>query len=153
MGGKSARKGRKARGPRGTRGTEDGDRKGRPPGDERPEAPWGKFPLMEIAVMAGLVMIGVGLFSGNPALLLGGLLVASVGGLELALREHLAGYRSHTTLISFVGAVGSACIGLFGLGLDVRISLAVGVVVFALLFALLRRTFINASGGLSYRIR
>ena len=130
-----------------------GDRNGPPPGNARPEAPWGRFPLMEIAVMAGLVMIGIGLFSGSPALLLGGLLVASVGGLELALREHFAGYRSHTTLIAFVGAVGSACLAFFAIGLDVRFSLAIAVFVFALMFALLRRTFINASGGLSYRIK
>lgn len=108
---------------------------------------------MEIAVFAGLVMIGIGLFGGQPALLLGGLLVASVGGLELAVREHLAGYRSHTTLLAFVGAVGSSCLAFFAIGLDVRFSLAIGVLLFALLFALLRRAFIKASGGLSYRIR
>lgn len=108
---------------------------------------------MEIAVFSGLVMIGIGLFGGSPALLLGGLLVASVGGLELALREHLAGYRSHTTLLAFVGAIASACLCLFALGLDFRLSLAIAVFVFALLFALLRRVFIRASGGLSYRIR
>ena len=137
--GKSSRKKAEAEGPR--------------PGDDRPDAPWGKFPLMEIAVFAGLVMIGIGLFGGSPVLLLGGLLVASVGGLELAVREHLAGYRSHTTLLAFVGAVASACLAFFAVGLDVRFSLAVGVVLFALLFALLRKVFINASGGLSYRIR
>lgn len=147
MGRQSAKKARKS----GGKGR--ADRKDARPGEGRPEAPWGKFPLMEIAVMAGLIMIGIGLFSGSPALLLGGLLIASVGGLELSLREHLAGYRSHTTLLAFVGGVGSACLCLFGLGLDIRISLAVGVVAFALLFTLLRRAFINASGGLSYRIR
>ena len=124
-----------------------------PRADQRPEAPWGRFPLMEIAVLAGLVMVGIGLFGGSPAMLLGGLLVASVGGLELSLREHFAGFRSHTTLLSFVGAVGSACLGLFALGLDLRISFAIGVVVFALLFGLLRRAFMSASGGLRYRIR
>lgn len=147
MGRQSSKKARK--GGKGQRG----ERKGAPPADGRPEAPWGKFPLMEIAVMAGLVLIGIGLFSGRPAFLLGGLLVASVGGLELAVREHLAGYRSHTTLLSFVGGVASACIALFAAGLDVRFSLAIGILAFALLFALLRRAFINASGGLSYRIR
>lgn len=143
MGRKSAKKASKTR-----KGEPTG-----PSGDGRPEAPWGKFPLMEIAVMAGLVMIGIGLFGGSPTLLLGGLLVASVGGLELALREHFAGYRSHTTLLAFVAAVGSACVGFFAIGLDIRFSLAVGVLVFALAFTLLRRAFINASGGLSYRIR
>ena len=96
--------GRKSAAKPGKGGGKKGDAKGPRPGDGRPEAPWGKFPLMEIAVFAGLVMIAIGLVGGSPALLLGGLLVASVGGLELALREHLAGYRSHPTLLAFVAS-------------------------------------------------
>jgi hypothetical protein len=155
MGRKSAKKANrtsKASG-KGTGATPEDGRKGPSRVDGRPEAPWGRFPLMEIAVLVGLIMIGIGLFTGSPVLLLGGLLVASVGGLELSLREHFAGYRSHTTLLAFVAGVGSACLCLFGFGLDVRYSFAVGVFVFAILFALLRRAFISASGGLSYRIR
>ena len=33
-----------------------------------------------------------------------GLVIASLGGGELALREHLAGYRSHTSLLAGVAA-------------------------------------------------
>ena len=33
-----------------------------------------------------------------------GLALASLGGLELAVREHLAGYRSHSSLIAGVAA-------------------------------------------------
>ena len=77
-------------------------------GDGRPPAPWGNFPLTQLAVLAGLILIGIGLFTGDPALLLGGLLLGSLGGLELSLREHFAGFRSHTTLLAGVGAVAVA---------------------------------------------
>ena len=33
-----------------------------------------------------------------------GLVLASLGGVELALREHLAGYRSHSALLAGVAA-------------------------------------------------
>ncbi len=122
-------------------------------GDSRPPAPWGNFPLTQLAVLAGLVLIGIGLFRGDPALLLGGLLLGSLGGLELSLREHFAGFRSHTTLLAGVGAVAVALFGWFGAGLPFAVSLGLAAAAFAGLFYLLRRTFIRASGGLPYRIR
>ena len=122
-------------------------------GDGRPPAPWGNFPLTQLAVLAGLILIGIGLFTGDPALLLGGLLLGSLGGLELSLREHFAGYRSHTTLLSGVGAVVVALLTWFGAGLPFAISLGLAAAAFIGLFYLLRRAFIKASGGLSYRIR
>lgn len=123
------------------------------PRDERPPAPWGSFPLTQLAVLAGLILIGVGLFSGDPAILLGGLLLGSLGGLELSLREHFTGYRSHTTLLAGVGAVAVALVAWFAIGLPFPVSVAAAALSFAGLFYLLRKAFIKASGGLSYRIR
>jgi hypothetical protein len=77
--------------------------------DERPPAPWGSFPLIEIIVLIALVMLGVGLFMGGsrgPVLLVTGLALGSLAGLELSIREHFAGYRSHTMLLA--GAAGIA---------------------------------------------
>jgi len=121
--------------------------------DERPPAPWGSFPLTQLAVFAGLILIGAGLISGDPALLLGGLLLGSLGGLELSLREHFGGYRSHTTLLAAVGAVAVALLTWFVAGLPFAVSVTVAAGVFAGLFYLFRRAFIKASGGLPYRIR
>lgn len=122
-------------------------------GDERPPAPWGSFPLTQLAVLAGLILIVVGLVTGDPALLLGGLLLGSLGGLELSLREHFAGYRSHTTLLAAVGAVAVALVTWFMIGLPFAVSVGLAAGAFVLLFLVLRQAFIRASGGLSYKIR
>ena len=37
--------------------------------DERPPAPWGSFPLAELTVLAGLVLLAIGFFSGSPTAL------------------------------------------------------------------------------------
>jgi hypothetical protein len=121
--------------------------------DERPPAPWGAFPLAELVVLAGIVLLVIGLVGGNPTALAVGVTLGALGGLEVSLREHLAGYRSHTTLLAgtvFVLVVGS----LFYLaGLILAICLAAGALAFAAAFLLLRRSFQRASGGLSFKVR
>jgi hypothetical protein len=120
--------------------------------DERPPAPWGSFPLAELTVLAGIVMLAVGIVGDSRAALGVGLVLGALGGLEVSVREHIAGYRSHTTLLAatlFVVVVG----GLQYLaGLALPISLALGGLAFAASFIALRRTFQRASGGLSFRI-
>lgn len=120
--------------------------------EERPPAPWGDFPLAELTVLAGLVALAIGVIGAHPTLLGVGVVLAGLGGLEVAAREHFAGYRSHTTLLAgtvFVLVTG----GLFYLaGLILAICLGVGAVAFAAAFFLLRRAFQRASGGLSYRL-
>jgi hypothetical protein len=122
------------------------------PGEERPPAPWGSFPLAELTILAGIVMLGVGLFGGGPTALGIGVVLAGLGGLEVAVREHFAGYRSHTTLLS--GAVFVLVVaGLFYLaGLILAICLGVAAAAFIASFLALRRAFQRASGGLSYKI-
>ena len=80
--------------------------------EERPEAPWAPFPLVELLVLAGLAMIVVAFFTDgrtSTALLVVGLSLGSLAGLELSIREHFGGYRSHTSLLA--GAAGVAVIG------------------------------------------
>jgi len=119
--------------------------------DERPPAPWGSFPLAELTVLAGIIALIVGIVSQNPTAIGVGVVVAGLGGLEVSLREHLAGYRSHTTLLAgvvFVLVTG----GLFYLaGLILATCLIVGGVAFAISFYFLRRAFQRASGGLSFK--
>ena len=72
--------------------------------DERPKAPWHPFPLVELAVLAGIVLLVLGLLDYGSdrgrAMLVCGMLLGSLGGLDTALREHFAGYRSHTTVLA-----------------------------------------------------
>jgi hypothetical protein len=128
--------------------------KGSPKGktEERPPAPWGNFPLAELTVLAGIVALVVGIVGKNPTALGVGVVLAGLGGLEVAVREHFAGFRSHTTLLAgtvFVLVVG----GLFYLaGLILAICLAIGAAAFLAAFLALRRTFQRASGGLSFKL-
>lgn len=121
-------------------------------GDERPPAPWGSFPLAELTVLAGIVILVVGFVTANPTAIGVGLVLGSLGGLELSAREHFAGYRSHTTLLAgtaFVLAVGALY---FVAKLVLIACLAAGAAVFLAAFFALRRAFRRASGGLTYRI-
>jgi hypothetical protein len=119
--------------------------------DERPPAPWGSFPLAELTVLAGIVALAIGLIGQIPTAIGVGVVLGGLGGLEVSVREHFAGYRSHTTLLAgaaFVLVVG----GLFYLAnLILAVCLAAGAVVFVAAFLALRRAFQRASGGLSFR--
>lgn len=121
--------------------------------DEAPPAPWGKFPLVELCVLLSLILIGVGLFSGGRrgfTILAGGLGLGSLAALELVIREHLAGYKSHSTLISAVLAVAAGAIMFFA-RLPQVIFLPVAAAVFATGFWALRQLFKRRSGGMSFR--
>lgn len=121
--------------------------------DERPPAPWGSFPLAELTVLAGIVVLVVGVVGASPTAIGVGVVLAGLGGLEVSVREHFAGYRSHTTLLAgtvFVLVTG----GLFYLaGLILAICLAAGAAAFLAAFLALRRAFQSASGGLSVKVR
>ena len=72
---------------------------------ERPPSPFGGFPVSEIAILAGLVAVVVWLIRGGTATLVVGLVVCTLGVLEVTAREHFSGYRSHTTLLAAMPAV------------------------------------------------
>jgi hypothetical protein len=122
------------------------------PGDDRPPALWGSFPLAELTILAGIVALVVGLFGGGPTAIGIGIALAGLGGMEVAIREHLAGYRSHTTLLA--GAVFVLVVALlfYAAGQLLAVALAIGAVAFALAFLGLRRVFQRASGGLSFKV-
>lgn len=120
--------------------------------DERPPAPWGSFPLAELVIFAGIVALIVGLAGQNPTAIGLGVVLAGLGGLEVAIREHFAGYRSHTTLLAGAVFVVTVAIVFYVAHQILAVALAVGAVAFALAFYLARRAFQRASGGLSFRI-
>ena len=102
---------------------------------DRPPAPWGSFPLIEIMVLVALVLLLVGFVfvkgSQGAVMIAVGVALGALAGLELSIREHFAGYRSHTLLLA--GFASAAVLGfLFYVGPDSLSSgarLAIGAAV------------------------
>lgn len=117
----------------------------------RPPAPWDPFPLTELLVFVGIVfmvagaIIGIGTDAGRVVAAIG-LGSACLGGLDNAIREHIAGYRSHATLLA--GVLVAAVIAItsaFALEVPVRLALALGLG--TIVFFALRRVYLARSGG------
>ena len=122
--------------------------------DERPKAPWHPFPLVELCVLVGLVLIVLGFLDfasdrGRLMLLLG-MVLASLAGLDTAGREHFAGFRSHSTVLAGLPAVAVAGAGFFA-GAPWILVLVAPVLTFVAAFVLLRNAFRRRSGGSSFR--
>jgi hypothetical protein len=126
----------------------------RRPTSERPQPPWGSFPLSELVIFLGLVLIiwGAARGSGGEEMLAAGLVIASLGGGELALREHMGGYKSHSALLAGVAAFIAVTVVALGLGpVKIWALLLVGAAVFAGTFYAMRELFKRRSGGLGFR--
>jgi len=122
--------------------------------DEAPKAPWSPFPLVELCILIGLVLIVWGFVGGGSrrGVLLGcGFALVSLAALELSIREHFAGYRSHSSLLAGAAAVVADVPLFFLTSLRQEILLGVGIVVFAVCFTALRRAFRRRTGGTSFR--
>jgi len=120
--------------------------------DERPSAPWGNAPLAELVIFAGIVALAIGVIGGHPTAIGVGVALAGLGGLEVAIREHFAGYRSHTTMLAGAAVVLTTGLLFYAADQILAVALAIGAVAFLIVFFLARRAFQRASGGLSYRV-
>lgn len=121
----------------------------------RPEPPWGKFPLSELVVLVAVVMLFAGFFVGPPRgpLLLGtGLVLGALAGLELALREHLAGYRSHTMLIAGFAGMVTLAVSAAALKLPLIACAGMGLVVAGIAGWRLALLFRARSGGALFKV-
>jgi Flp pilus assembly protein TadB len=88
----------------------------------------------------------------SRTLLAGGAALGSLGGLELSIREHFAGYKSHTTMLSAAaGVVTMVVLVLVVHPIVLWILLLCGVGVFAVCFWLFREAFKKRSGGVGFR--
>ena len=125
---------------------------GRTRAEDRPPPPWGSFPLTELLVLIALVLFVWGIVAKRPVLIFVGLTIGSVGGLELSIREHFGGFRSHTTLLSGALALIVVVAMLFAAGrVPVVLVLVVAAAVFAGAFSVLRQAFRRRSGGVGFR--
>jgi len=129
--------------------------RGRPSIDDRPPAPWGSFPLSELTILIGIVLIIGGFFvsgSRGPIVSVAGLVLGSLGGLEISVREHFAGYRSHSLLLA--GALAMLTVTVIALVAGkvlIPILLGAGLIAFGAGFVVLREAFKRRSGGVSFR--
>ena len=122
--------------------------------DEAPRSPWHPFPLVELSIFAGLVLVIVGFVSdpGEPrtTLLFGGIALISIASLELSVREHFAGYRSHTALLAGAAAL-LVAVPLWFSPVPQEAILVVAVLVALGAFRALRSVFERRAEGMSWR--
>jgi hypothetical protein len=130
------------------------------PAGERPPPPWHPLPLSEILILFGALGVVVGFLraagasSVNSALsrggaaLIAGLAAVIIGTVEVTLREHLSGYRSHTIILALLPVIvldAAAVLALAPFGTAARLAmLAADIAVFAFLYKLLRARFLDA---------
>jgi uncharacterized membrane protein YjjB (DUF3815 family) len=110
-----------------------------------PRAPWGRFPLSELVVLAaaGLAVVGVLSWgtSRSGSAFIGAMVLGCLAGLELALREHLAGHRHHGALLAATLALALATAVVLA-GLPPLAAAVIGPTVFVLVAALLHRIYL-----------
>jgi hypothetical protein len=107
-----------------------------------------------------VVLLGLGLLvagfivqgARGATMIAAGIALASLAGLELSIREHLAGFRSHSTVLASVVAVVALAAGYFLLPANLlALNLLIGAVVFGVAFYALREVVKRRSGGLGFR--
>lgn len=132
-------------------------RRGRAGTAERPPAPWGNFPLSELCVFLALILGIAGLIvwgDRGRTMVLAAMALGSLAGLELSIREHFAGYRSHSSLLAGATAFVAVTVVLLtagSSGVALGAVLVVGLLVFGGALYGFRQLFKSRSGGLGFR--
>jgi hypothetical protein len=121
---------------------------------ERPRPPWYPLPLSELLILVGAIGTVVGLrrgvSNGGPALF-AGLAAVMIGTIEVTLREHLSGYRSHALILALLPTIVFHSAVALGVSAFTRVPgwLQVALLLldgglFAFLFKVLRARFVDA---------
>jgi hypothetical protein len=122
--------------------------------EDAPQPPWAPFPLTELCILLSIVLLAIGfLFAGGErrgVLLGGGFVLVTLAAGELSVREHFAGYRSHSSLLAGICAI-LAALPFWLLPVPQEIVLLVGVVAFVGGLLGFRRAFMRRSGGVGFR--
>jgi hypothetical protein len=128
-------------------------RSGRTSPDDRPPAPWGSFPLVELVVLLALILIVAGFIirgERGGTMIVGGFALGSLAGTELSVREHFGGFRSHTTLLAAVTGFLAGAVA-YLITKDRTITPAVAIIVFMPSFYFYRQAFMRRTGGAAFR--
>jgi len=122
--------------------------------EERPRAPWHPLPLSELLILVGLLGVMVAVFLQqelHPALLVASIVAVAIGTVEVTLREHLGGYRSHTVLLALIPVVVLHSAVLLIAGAFTSVPrwvniplLALDIAIFSVLYKVLRLRFLDA---------
>jgi hypothetical protein len=75
---------------------------------ERPRPPWYPLPLSELLILVGAIGVVVAWQRGiqsEGTLLAASIAAVAIGTIEVTLREHLSGYRSHTIMLAVIPAI------------------------------------------------
>ena len=120
--------------------------------DNAPKPPWGSFPLVELCALLAIVLAVWGVLTHNGVLLTGAAFLGSVAGLEVALREHLGGHRSHTLVLTGTVTVATLALLLL-LGITRTAIFVIAPVMLVAGFAGFRQLFKRRSGGVGMRVR
>ena len=106
-----------------------------------PPAPWHPLPLSELAIVIGAVaMLAAVLLSSDRGLVAGFILIL-LGTGEFSWREHRHGHRSHGALLSGILSLPVAIVLWKIVGLNPRIALGVGAVLFLFVWSALNASF------------
>ncbi|HXA55483.1 MAG TPA: hypothetical protein VNV37_11485 [Solirubrobacteraceae bacterium] len=125
---------------------------------ERPNAPWHPLPLSELLILIGAIGAALGLartghggFANGGSLLLAGLAAVALGTIEVTLREHRSGYRSHTVMLAALAVLLFDTVLVLALTAITSLPRAFTVVLvaldmalFAVCFKVLRARFLDA---------
>jgi hypothetical protein len=121
---------------------------------ERPRPPWHPLPLSELLILVGVIGVVVGFRRGvshGGAPLLAGIAAVALGTLEVTLREHRSGFRSHTVMLAALPVVVFHSVLALAISAFARIPavatvglFALDLVLFLVLFKLLRSNFLTA---------
>jgi hypothetical protein len=121
--------------------------------EDAPQPAWAPFPLTELAILISIILLAVGFLTHDATrgvLLGGGFLLVTLSAGELAVREHFAGYRSHSSLLAGICAI-IAAIPVWLLPVPQELVLVVGLLVFVAGLYGFRRAFMRRSGGVGFR--
>jgi hypothetical protein len=130
---------------------------------DRPRPPWYPLPLSELLILVGAIGAVVGLRRGvshGGPVLFAGLAAVMVGTIEVTLREHLGGYRSHALILALLPTILFHSAIALGVAAFTRVPgwlnvvlVLLDVALFAFLYKLLRARYLDARRDRSFARR
>ena len=122
--------------------------------EDAPKPAWAPFPLTELCILIAIVLLALGFFSNGDrrgVMLAAGIVLVTLAAGELALREHYAGYRSHSSLLAGACAVlGAVAVSL--LPVPRELVIVVAALAGGLAFVAFRKAFKRRSGGVGFKV-